>query len=64
MCAVELKKYRQDLPAYMLRRDVIVDVFEKKPGQSRFSMVVGHTGSGKSTQVPQYILVEFLKRGI
>jgi HrpA-like RNA helicase len=46
---VELKKYTQNLPAYMVKPQILMEVFTY---QNPFSLVVGHTGSGKSTQVP------------
>ncbi|KDO18604.1 hypothetical protein SPRG_16070 [Saprolegnia parasitica CBS 223.65] len=46
----ELYRFQQRLPAYAKR-----DAIERAVTQSRFVVVQGQTGSGKSTQIPQYL---------
>ncbi|EQC26032.1 hypothetical protein SDRG_16098 [Saprolegnia diclina VS20] len=46
----ELYRFQQRLPAYAKR-----DEIERAVTQSRFVVVQGQTGSGKSTQIPQYL---------
>jgi HrpA-like RNA helicase len=51
-------KYFQNLPSYLHRREIVTELFEN---DQRFLLVIGHTGSGKSTQIPQYMLMNLIK---
>ncbi|KAF9924796.1 putative ATP-dependent RNA helicase dhr2 [Linnemannia zychae] len=49
--AKELKKHRQSLPIYTAR-----DIIIKEVKENACVVIVGETGSGKTTQIPQYLL--------
>ncbi|KAI1304582.1 putative ATP-dependent RNA helicase dhr2 [Mortierella claussenii] len=49
--AKELKKHRQNLPIYTAR-----DIIIKEVKDNACVVIVGETGSGKTTQIPQYLL--------
>ncbi|KAI8600064.1 P-loop containing nucleoside triphosphate hydrolase protein [Dissophora ornata] len=49
--AKELKKHRQSLPIYTAR-----DVIIREVKDNACVVIVGETGSGKTTQIPQYLL--------
>ncbi|XP_065885250.1 ATP-dependent RNA helicase DHX33-like isoform X2 [Dysidea avara] len=51
MSSVELQTVRRALPIYAARRDLITEC-----SQHHSLIVVGETGSGKTTQLPQYLL--------
>ncbi|XP_049548305.1 ATP-dependent DNA/RNA helicase DHX36-like [Anopheles darlingi] len=53
-----LNEFRQKLPALALRSEIL-----DKIKQSQVLLVKGETGSGKTTQIPQYILEEASSRG-
>lgn len=50
------KKLREQLPVYSLR-DSLIDKIEK----NSVVLIRGETGSGKTTQIPQYVLEHFIK---
>ncbi|CAD5121886.1 DgyrCDS10347 [Dimorphilus gyrociliatus] len=52
------KKFREQLPVHSLK-DVIIDKIEK----NSVVLIRGETGSGKTTQIPQYVLEHFIKMG-
>lgn len=54
-----MMEQRQSLPIYTLKEELKATIFE-----NRILVVIGETGSGKTTQMPQY-LVEwgFAKKG-
>ena len=54
----ELRKKREELPMYQYRAKVL-DIIEN----NSYSIIIGATGSGKTTQVPQIILEEAIKGG-
>lgn len=57
--ALNIKKQRELLPIFKVRNELIRAVIE-----NRFLIVQGETGSGKSTQIPQYLLESgFAKEG-
>ncbi|KAF9312283.1 putative ATP-dependent RNA helicase dhr2 [Linnemannia elongata] len=49
--AKELKKHRNSLPIYTAR-----DIIIKEVKENACVVIVGETGSGKTTQIPQYLL--------
>ncbi|KAG0322653.1 putative ATP-dependent RNA helicase dhr2 [Dissophora globulifera] len=49
--AKDLKKHRQSLPIYTAR-----DIIIKEVKDNACVVIVGETGSGKTTQIPQYLL--------
>ncbi|KAG0056730.1 putative ATP-dependent RNA helicase dhr2 [Gryganskiella cystojenkinii] len=49
--AKELRKHRQSLPIYTAR-----DIIIKEVKENACVVIVGETGSGKTTQIPQYLL--------
>ena len=51
----EILKKRRDLPVYSRRRE-----FLELVAQNQFIILVGETGSGKTTQIPQFLLHELL----
>ncbi|OQR82251.1 hypothetical protein ACHHYP_16328 [Achlya hypogyna] len=55
----ELYRFKARLPAYAKRNEI-----EAAVGASRYVVVQGQTGSGKSTQVPQYLAELFPKTKI
>jgi len=55
----DLAEQRVSLPVYSLRSEIVAAIDEHK-----VVMINGDTGTGKTTQVPQYILEEGMKRGI
>ncbi|PVU94379.1 hypothetical protein BB561_002598 [Smittium simulii] len=46
-----LSKQRQELPIYSARENIIQSIYKNDT-----TIVVGETGSGKTTQIPQYLL--------
>ncbi|CAK9042576.1 unnamed protein product [Durusdinium trenchii] len=53
----ELLQIRQALPAWQCREKILQAV-----QQSQVTLVIGETGCGKSTQVPQFLLEAFRRR--
>ncbi|XP_049548304.1 ATP-dependent DNA/RNA helicase DHX36-like [Anopheles darlingi] len=53
-----LSEFRRKLPAFALRAELL-----GKMKENRVILVKGETGSGKTTQIPQYILEEASARG-
>ena len=51
----EMFEFRQTLPAYQKWRDSLDAVHD-----NRVTVIMGETGSGKTTQIPQFILDELL----
>ncbi|KAF9093821.1 putative ATP-dependent RNA helicase dhr2 [Mortierella sp. AD031] len=49
--AKDLRKHRQSLPIYTAR-----DIIIKEVKENACVVIVGETGSGKTTQIPQYLL--------
>lgn len=54
----DIDSFRCSLPVYE-RREEIVDLIR----ENRVVLVVGETGSGKTTQIPQFLLDDCTKRG-
>lgn len=54
----EIDSFRHSLPVYD-RQEEIVQLIR----DNRVVLVVGETGSGKTTQIPQFLLDDFCKRG-
>ncbi|KAJ8287216.1 hypothetical protein GJAV_G00048990 [Gymnothorax javanicus] len=57
--ASELEMFRRSLPVYE-RQDEIVRIIK----ENRAVLVVGETGSGKTTQIPQFLLDDCSRNGI
>ena len=57
---LEIRQLYAGLPAYCVK-DQIINEF--KSPQNRFCLVIGPTGSGKTTQTPQFILQQLKKFG-
>ena len=55
----ELRKKREDLPINQYRAQVL-DIVHN----NTYSIIIGATGSGKTTQVPQILLDEEIRRGV
>ncbi|KAJ3021902.1 ATP-dependent RNA helicase dhx29 [Thoreauomyces humboldtii] len=53
-----LLKHRMNLPVYAMRTDIMEIV-----RQHRVIVVSGETGSGKSTQIPQFIIEDAIEKG-
>ncbi|RUS18718.1 hypothetical protein BC937DRAFT_88422, partial [Endogone sp. FLAS-F59071] len=53
-----IREQRQSLPIYPFR-DELVDAIKN----NNILVVIGETGSGKTTQIPQYILEDFVQEG-
>lgn len=51
--------FRKQLPAYTMREQII-DIIES----NRVVVISGETGSGKTTQVPQFILDSYIEKGL
>ncbi|XP_066565587.1 ATP-dependent DNA/RNA helicase DHX36 [Amia ocellicauda] len=54
---LEMLKFREKLPSYGMRRE-LVDLIRK----NQVVVVSGETGCGKTTQVPQFILDDYIER--
>ena len=52
---VLMDRARKSLPAFKIR-DEILSLMKQASSSGRVSLVTGETGSGKSTQIPQYLL--------
>ena len=52
---VLMDRARKSLPAFKIR-DEILSLMKQASASGRVSLVTGETGSGKSTQIPQYLL--------
>jgi HrpA-like RNA helicase len=46
---IHIAKFLQDLPAYKHRANIVKEINDYS---NNFCILIGHTGSGKSTQVP------------
>nr|XP_037281497.1 LOW QUALITY PROTEIN: ATP-dependent DNA/RNA helicase DHX36-like [Rhipicephalus microplus] len=51
--------FRKKLPAYTMREEII-ELIER----NRVVVISGETGSGKTTQVPQFILDSYIEKGL
>ncbi|XP_072551465.1 ATP-dependent DNA/RNA helicase DHX36 [Salminus brasiliensis] len=56
---LEMLKFREKLPSYSMREE-LVDLIEA----NRVVVVSGETGCGKTTQVTQFILDNYIERGV
>ena len=56
--ARELKKFKASLPIYAKRTEILETV-----GRSQVVVLIGETGSGKSTQIAQYLAEESFSEG-
>ena len=54
-----MKRDRESLPIRAIRRDLVESLRSR-----RVVIIVGGTGSGKSTQCPQYVLEDAIARGV
>ena len=52
-----IEEFRKSLPIYQFRRELIETVLK-----NQFTVITGDTGSGKTTQIPQYF-IEAVKTG-
>jgi ATP-dependent RNA helicase DHX29 len=55
----EYEQIRKHLPAYSKKQDLV-----KMINENRVVIISGETGSGKSTQVPQFIFEDCVSRGV
>ena len=57
---IEVVKFKQDLPAYLHKQEILQEIGAVR--ENKFCLLVGQTGSGKSTQIPQYLLLNLLMK--
>ncbi|CAL1527826.1 unnamed protein product [Lymnaea stagnalis] len=56
---VKMVEFRKKLPSYQMRETIVGTI-----NSNQVLVVSGETGCGKTTQVPQFILDDFIQRGI
>ena len=54
-----MKHDRESLPIHVIRRDLVESLRSR-----RVVIIAGGTGSGKSTQCPQYVFKDAIARGV
>ncbi|KAM5163257.1 ATP-dependent DNA/RNA helicase DHX36 [Mantella aurantiaca] len=54
----EMQRFREKLPSYAMREDIIRII-----NSSQVTVISGETGCGKTTQVTQFILDDYIMRG-
>lgn len=56
---VQFEQNQKSLPAYAMREQIMNEI-----ERNQVTIITGATGSGKSTQVPQYILRSYAKKNL
>ncbi|XP_043926451.1 ATP-dependent DNA/RNA helicase DHX36 [Protopterus annectens] len=56
---VEMQKFREKLPSYAMRKELLHTILNNK-----VVVISGETGCGKTTQVTQFILDDYIERGV
>ncbi|KAL7990926.1 hypothetical protein Chor_014356 [Crotalus horridus] len=55
---IEMQRFREKLPSYSMRKELVNLI-----NNSRVTVISGETGCGKTTQVTQFILDDYIERG-
>ncbi|KAJ1088168.1 hypothetical protein NDU88_001327 [Pleurodeles waltl] len=56
---LEMQRFRQKLPSFVMREEITTVI-----NNSQVTVISGETGCGKTTQVTQFILDDYIERGI
>ncbi|KAM8804835.1 ATP-dependent DNA/RNA helicase DHX36 [Eudromia elegans] len=56
---IEMQRFREKLPSYGMRKELVNLI-----NNNRVTVISGETGCGKTTQVTQFILDDYIERGV